>query len=121
MSNTTNKPETATQPEQLAGTQYSREDGALLVRQYMSCDTLAEVFWADQLNFAFAKGLKTGGDLTAKLWSLIGEWNSRKSDIRNEGAAIELEAAICDLEDLLQQSTNPATANLIPASLPHLQ
>ena len=41
--------------------------------------------------------------IVSSLWSLVGEWNARKSDIRSEAAVIELEAAIGDLEDLLQR------------------
>lgn len=38
----------------------------------------------------------------AKVWSLIGEWNARLSDIENEGARMELEAAIGDLEEIVK-------------------
>lgn len=102
MTNTVKQPEIAAQLEPLVGPWYSREDGASLVGQYVSSNVLAEVFWTDQLNAAFAKGRQVG-DLTAKLWSLVGEWNARKSDITNDGAEIELEAAIGDLEDLLRR------------------
>lgn len=48
-------------------------------------------------------GLATHIELRKKLLQLLGEWRDRLGGVSGEGAKMELEAAISDLQDLMDR------------------